>query len=269
MEWFNSALGRNITFVRPPYFKIGGFGEVPNIGYYFAFLFCIYILSFVGNTVVMTIILLDYRLRSPKYIVVFNLAFVDLLSSSTMVPKTLDIFLFNHRTISYSDCLAFMFFCFIFISMQSFNLVVLSYDRLIAILYPLHYHVKVTHKRILYLIAFFWIFSVTTTFCAVTLLTRISFCKSVVIKSYFCDHGPMVRLACNDITPSMVMSGSLPILKLGCPLVFIVATYCCIGYALSKISTFQERMKAFKTCTGHLSLVAIYFFPILVVQITF
>uniref|UniRef100_A0A3B5ANQ2 G-protein coupled receptors family 1 profile domain-containing protein n=1 Tax=Stegastes partitus TaxID=144197 RepID=A0A3B5ANQ2_9TELE len=266
MELFNSALGKNITFVRPAYFVIGGFIGVPNIGYYFVFLFFIYVLSFVGNTVVMVIIMLDYALRSPKYIVVFNLAFVDLLSSSALVPKILDIFLFDHRYISYNDCLTFMFFCFTLISMQALNLVALSYDRLIAILYPLHYQVKVTHKGMLRLIAFLWLFIITSTLTATGLITRLSFCRSVVINSYFCDHGPIFRLACNDITPSLAIGGILPIVILWFPLIFIVASYCFIGYALSKISTFRERMKSFKTCTGHLSLVAIYFFPVILVN---
>ncbi|XP_051793720.1 olfactory receptor 6B2-like [Acanthochromis polyacanthus] len=265
MELFNSALGKNITFFHPAYFIIGGFVGIPDIDYYFVFLCFIYILSFVGNTAVMTILFLDNRLRSPKYIAVFNLAFVDLLSSSALVPKVLDIFLFNHRYISYNDCLTFMFFCFTLISMQALNLVALSYDRLIAILYPLHYHVKVTHKRMLCLIAFFWLFAITSMLTAVGFLTRLSFCRSVVINSYFCDHGPMFRLACNDITPNVVIAGILPILILWFPLFFIVASYSSIGYALSKMSTVRERMKAFKTCTGHLSLVAIYFLPIVLV----
>ncbi|XP_035759989.1 olfactory receptor 19-like [Neolamprologus brichardi] len=59
----------------------------------------------------------------------------------------------------------------------------------------------------------------------------------------------------------------LDLLVLGFPLAFIVGGYCCIGYSLSKISTFRERVKAFKTCTGHLSLVAIYFLPIIFVYV--
>ncbi|XP_026038529.1 olfactory receptor 51F2-like [Astatotilapia calliptera] len=99
------------------------------------------------------------------------------------------------------------------------------------------------------------------------LLTRLSFCKSVVIQSYFCDHGPMYRLGCNDNTPNYAFAGSALVIILGFPLAFIVGSYCCIGYSLSKISTFRERVKAFKTYTGHLSLVAIYFLPFTFVYI--
>ncbi|XP_041808695.1 olfactory receptor 6C4-like [Chelmon rostratus] len=264
MEFFNSALGKNITFVRPAYFIISGFIGIPNMKPYYVFLFFIYIVSVVGNTLVMTLIVLDHNLRTPKYIAVFNLAFVDLFGSSALVPKLLDIFLFNHRSILYNDCLAFLFFCYICHSMQSLNLVALSYDRLIAIFFPLHYQVKVTNRFMLSLIASFWLLAITFTLIAVGLLTRLSFCKSVVINSYFCDHGPLYRLGCNDVTPSRVIAGLSSYLILWVPLMFILASYCGIAYSLSKISTAKERVKAFKTCTGHFSFVAVYFIPLLI-----
>ncbi|XP_039474709.1 olfactory receptor 1500-like [Oreochromis aureus] len=265
MALINSAAENNITFVRPAYFIISGFIGIPNIRYYFVFLCFIYILAVVGNTLVIIVITLDHMLRSPKYIAVFNLAFTDLLSSCALVPKVLDIFLFNHYHISYNDCLTFMFFCFTSIFMQAFNLVVLSFDRVMAIMYPLHYQMRVTHKLILSLIAFFWLLAITLILIAVGLLTRLSFCQSVIIQSYYCDHGPMYRLGCNDVTPNYIFAVLTIVLVLGVPLAFIVGSYCCIGYSLSKISTFRERVKAFKTCTGHLSLVAIYFLPVIFV----
>ncbi|XP_018546562.2 olfactory receptor 1-like [Lates calcarifer] len=264
MEFFNSALGKNITFVRPTYFIISGFIGIPNIKYYYVFLFFVYIVSVVGNTAVMAVICLDYNLRTPKYIAVFNLAFADLCSSSALVPKVLDIFLFNHRYIPYNDCLTFLFFCYTCLSMQALNLVVLSYDRLIAIIFPLHYQVKVTHRFMLSLIAFFWVLTIIAVLITVGLITRLSFCKSVVINSYFCDHGQIYRLACNNYTPNLVMAILLPLLILWLPLVFIICTYLCIGYALSKVATIQERVKALKTCTAHLSLVVIYFILLLI-----
>uniref|UniRef100_A0A3Q3JVL2 G-protein coupled receptors family 1 profile domain-containing protein n=1 Tax=Monopterus albus TaxID=43700 RepID=A0A3Q3JVL2_MONAL len=146
MELFNPALEKNTTFVHPAYFIISGFTGIPDIKYYYVFLFFVYIVSVLGNTTVMTVICLDHNLRTPKYIAVFNMAFVDLIGSSALVPKVLDIFFLDHFYIPYNDCLTFMFFCYTCLSMQSFNLVSLSYDRMIAIIFPLHYQVKVTHR---------------------------------------------------------------------------------------------------------------------------
>ncbi|XP_049448049.1 olfactory receptor 1E5-like [Epinephelus fuscoguttatus] len=264
MEFFNSALGKNITFVRPEYFIIRGFIGIPNINYYYVFLFFVYVVAVLGNTLVMIVIYLDHNLRTPKYVVVFNLAFADLFSSTALVPKVLDIFLFNHHYIPYNDCLTFLFFCYTSLSMQAFNLIALSYDRLIAIMDPLHYQAKVTNRFMLSLIASFWVFVIIAVLIAAGLLTRLSFCKSVVLNSYFCDHLQIFLLACNDYFPSYVIGMVLVCLILWLPLIFILFSYSCIGYALSKVATAQERLKAFKTCTGHLSLAAIYFLPVLI-----
>lgn len=263
MELFNSALGKNITFVHPAFFIIGGLTGIPNITLYYVFLFFVYIVSVVGNTVVMAVIYLDHNLRTPKYIAVFNLAFVDLFGNTALVPKVLDIFLFGHYYIPYNDCLTFLFFCYTCLSLQSFNLVALSYDRMVAIIFPLHYQVKVTHRFMFSLIASLWVFTIIAVLISVGLLTRLSFCKSVVINSYFCDHGQIYRLACNDHFPSYAIACLYPVIIFWLPLAFILLSYLYIGYTLVKVATLQEGLKAFKTCIGHLSLVAIYFIPLL------
>ncbi|XP_031697714.1 olfactory receptor 1082-like, partial [Anarrhichthys ocellatus] len=98
----------------------------------------------------------------------------------------------------------------------------------------------------------------------VGLLTRLSFCKSVVINSYFCDHGQIYRLACNDHFPNYIISCLYPVLIFWLPFVFILLSYLYIGCTLAKVATVQEGLKAFKTCIAHLSLVAIYFIPVLI-----
>lgn len=263
MDLFNSALGRNITFVRPSHFIIRGFIGIPNVKYYYVFLFIIFFFSVLGNMFVMLLILLDHNLQTPKYIAVFSLSFADLLHSCALVPKLLDIFLFNHNLISYNDCLTFMFFCYLCLSMEALSLVALSYDRLMAIVSPLHYQSRVTHKSMSGLIAFFWIFVIIVVLMAIGLITRLSICDSVVINSYFCDHGQLYRLGCNDTSPNRAYALVLIFLILWLPLAFIVASYIQIGVALFKISTMKERVKALKTCSAHLLLVAIYFVPIL------
>ncbi|XP_027886234.1 olfactory receptor 1-like [Xiphophorus couchianus] len=264
MDSFNPFFVKNNTFIQPAYFIISGFIGLPNMKYYYVFLFFVFIISVLGNVAVMAVICLDHNLRAPKYVAVFNLAFVDLLGSCALVPKVLDIFLLNHYYVPYNDCLAFLFFCYICLSMQALNLVALCYDRLMAIMFPLHYHVKVTHKIMFSMITFFWLFVITCVLIAIGLLTRLSFCKSVVINSYFCDHGQIYKLACNDNFSNFVISQLLPFLFLWMPLIIIFSSYICIGYTLAQVVAAQERVKALRTCTAHLSLVVIYFFPILI-----
>lgn len=236
---------------------------MPHVTYYYLFLFFIYVVSMFANILVLLVIILDHNLRSPKYVGVSNLILVDLISNSALVPKLLEVFLLKEGYISFNSCLAFFFFCFLSLSMQALNLLVLAYDRLIAITFPLHYPLMVTNRFMVSLIAALWCIVIILLLIAAGLLTRLSFCDSVVINSFFCDHGLLFKLGCNDITPSVIIGSIAANILIWVPLVFILASYCCIFYALFKISTQNERVKAFKTCTAHLSLVALFFLPLI------
>ncbi|XP_064205540.1 olfactory receptor 1F1-like [Anguilla rostrata] len=265
MSPLNSTSFLNATIERPEFFFITGLSGIPHTKYYYVFLCLVYAVSVLGNTFVMFVIYADHCLHSPKYIAVFNLAVSDLCVSTALVPPVIDTFLFKSQLISYEACLTNMFFVFWFLFMQSFTLTVMSYDRCVAICFPLRYNEIVTNKSMLVITTIFWIIAGLAIFIAVVFISRLSFCKSIVINSFFCDHGPTFRLACNDNTPSVVMSWSHPVLIFWLPLLFITGTYICIARALLKISTASERLKAMKTCTSHLILVGVYYFPVCII----
>ncbi|CAL8281185.1 unnamed protein product [Arctogadus glacialis] len=122
-----------------------GFSGTPHINYYYFFLLVLYIMSVVENSVVMALICLDQSLKTPKYIAVFNLAFVDVVGSSALVPKVIDTFWFDHK--------------------------------LVAITFPLRYQIIVSLKTMFSLIAACWIIAILVNLIAVGLLTRLSFCS--------------------------------------------------------------------------------------------
>ncbi|XP_064205547.1 olfactory receptor 51F2-like [Anguilla rostrata] len=252
----------NATIVHPAFFFISGFSNIPHTKYYYVFLCFVYALSVLGNTFVMFVIYADHCLHSPKYIAVFNLAVSDLCVSTALVPPLIDTFLFKSQLISFEACLSNMFFVFWFLFMQSFSLTVLSYDRCVAICFPLRYNEIITTKSMLVITTILWIIAGLAILIPVLFINRLSFCKSIVINSYFCDHGPTFRLACNDYTPSYMMGGIQPIVIFWLPLLFITGTYICIARALLKIATASERLKAMQTCTSHLILVSVFYLPV-------
>ncbi|XP_064205539.1 olfactory receptor 52K1-like [Anguilla rostrata] len=260
----NSIIFLNATIVHPEFFFISGFSGIPHTKYFYIFLCFVYTLSVLGNTFVMFVIYADHCLHSPKYIAVFNLAVSDLCVSTALVPPLIDTFLFKSQLISYEACLTNMFFFFAFLTMQSFTLTVMSYDRCVAICFPLRYKEIVTNKSMLVITAITWIIAGLANVIAVLFISRLSFCKSIVINSYFCDHGPTFRLACNDNTPSNVIGLSSPVLVFWLPLLFIIGTYISIARALFKIAAASERLKAMKTCTSHLILVGMFYLPVCV-----
>ncbi|XP_047235791.1 olfactory receptor 1-like [Girardinichthys multiradiatus] len=253
----------NSTRVRPVKFYLSGFYNIPHVKYYYIFLIFVYIMTVLGNGFLLSVIYLVKTLHTPRYIIVFNLALTDLCGSTALIPKLLDTFLFERRYIVYEACLSYMFFVLFFGSMQSWTLVTMAYDRLIAICFPLRYNVIVTQKSIVTILLCSWISMLMVIAVLVGLLERLSFCGSIVIQSFFCDHGPTFRLACNDTFLNHVMANVTFTLVICIPLVLIGTTYVCISIALSRTASREERLKAMRTCTSHLILVALFFIPYL------
>uniref|UniRef100_A0A3Q3PZV0 G-protein coupled receptors family 1 profile domain-containing protein n=1 Tax=Monopterus albus TaxID=43700 RepID=A0A3Q3PZV0_MONAL len=253
-----SATMSNATFVRPAKFYLSGFTNVPHVKYFYIFPCFVYIMTVLGNGLLLLVIYLDKTLHTPKYMTVFNLALTDLCGSTALRPKVLDTFLFDNRYIVYEACLTNMFFVW---CLQSWTLVVMAYDRFIAICFPLRYHSIVTKPAIVAMLLFVWFFLLSLITCMVGLIDRLSFCGSVVIQSFYCDHGPTFRLACNDTSVNYKMGVFIFTVMLCFPPALIALTYICIAIALSRIASGKERVKAFKTCTSHLILVAIFFLP--------
>ncbi|XP_037403505.1 olfactory receptor 1-like isoform X2 [Pygocentrus nattereri] len=261
----NSA---NTTFIRPSAFYISGLSNMPHAKYYYMFLCFVYAVTVVGNSFIMGTIYLARTLHTAKYIAVFNLALSDVFGSSASIPKYADMFLREDQYIPYEDCLASMFFVFFFMTMQSYTLLALAFDRVIAICFPLRYHAIVTKTTMTLIIGVIWLVSVSIVAARVALTTRLSFCRSTTVNSYFCDHGPMFRLACNDNSPNYMMAYVNVAIVLCLPLMLIAISYICIGFALCKISHGADRIKAMKTCTSHIILVAMFYLPITSVYIT-
>ncbi|XP_056323178.1 odorant receptor 109-4 [Danio aesculapii] len=257
----------NETFVRPATFFLSGLSNVPHAKYYYVFLSLVYVVTVLGNSFIMCIIYLSRRLHTAKYVVVFHLAFSDMCGSTTVIPNIIDTFLFDHQEISYEACLANTFFTYHFMNLQSLTLLVMAYDRLVAICFPLRYHGIVTNPAMFSILGLMWIFSVTHFSVFVGLLNRLSFCKSNVIDSYFCDYSLINRLACNDNSMNSMMVKINFGLLICMPLILIFVSYFCISVALFKIAHGADRAKAIKTCTSHLMLVAIFFIPFLSNQI--
>ncbi|XP_067348270.1 olfactory receptor 1J1-like [Channa argus] len=252
----------NTTFVRPAEFYLYGFINIPHVQYFYVFLCFVYIMTVVGNSFLLAVIYLVNSLHTPKYMIVFSLALTDLCGSTALIPKVLDTFLFDRRYIVYEACLSYMFFVWFFAGLQSWTLVTMSFDRFIAICFPLRYHSIVTKPAITAILLSEWVVLLILIACMAGLLDQLSFCASLVIQSFFCDHGAIYRLACNDFSPNYKIAYAALITLIFIPFILIALTYVCIAVALSRIASSVERVKALKTCTSHLILVAIFFLPL-------
>uniref|UniRef100_A0A3Q3MTW9 G-protein coupled receptors family 1 profile domain-containing protein n=1 Tax=Mastacembelus armatus TaxID=205130 RepID=A0A3Q3MTW9_9TELE len=259
----------NVTFVRPAKFYFSGYSNIPHITYFLIFMCFVYIVTVVGNVFLMSVIYLVRTLHTPKYMIVFNLALADLCGSSASIPKVVDALLFDRSDIVYEDCLSYMFFIYFFAEVQSWTLVIMAYDRFIAICFPLRYHSIVTKPAIAAMLLLVWVVLLSITASMVGLLDRHSFCGSLVIQNFICGMGLILGLACGDTSLVSNIAFVSFVLNLCLPPILIILTYVCIAIALSRVASRKERLKAAKTCTSHLILVTVYFIPLLYINIAY
>ncbi|XP_035290649.1 olfactory receptor 52B2-like [Anguilla anguilla] len=257
----------NDSVMRPAGFYIVGFTFLKFTHLYFIFLTVVYIVTVLFNSFILSIILIDHRLHTPKYIAVANLAIVDLVLSTTIIPSMIKMFLAKDNFISYNACLIQMFFYYCFVSLESFSLSVLAYDRLIAICFPLRQSSINTIPVMISILVTVWSFCVSVVVFSVTIMTRLSFCNAVNVQSYFCDYTPVYRLSCNDNRLQWAAASSLSLLIVFVPLSLTSVSYGCILAAVFRMKTVESRYKALATCTEHLVLVAIFYVPLVTVFI--
>uniref|UniRef100_W5MYB7 Olfactory receptor 6N1-like n=1 Tax=Lepisosteus oculatus TaxID=7918 RepID=W5MYB7_LEPOC len=246
-------------------FLISGFQNLQHSDYYFIFLAFIYLATLIANIILMSVIWLSECLHTPKYMAVFNLSVVDLSISTALIPKCIHQFLFDSRLVLYETCLAQLFFVHSFYALESLSLVVMSYERLVSICFPLRSSTISTNTRMFIIIVFCWVLTFSYFIVVLMFIARLSFCRPVpLIKSYFCDHGPVFKEACSSYSANWTIASVYTVTFIFLPFALIIISYVCIIVALSRIASAQGRWKAFKTCTAHLALVVIFFIPVLV-----
>ncbi|XP_061105594.1 olfactory receptor 6N1-like [Conger conger] len=262
-----TTLITNDSTIRPVGFYVVGFSYLKFTDLYFIFLAVVYIVTILSNSFILSIIWIEQRLHTPKYIAVANLAIVDLVLSTTLIPAMIKAFLAKDNFISYNACLTQMFFYYCFASLESFSLTVLAYDRLIAICFPLRHSSINTITVMFSILVSVWAFCVSVIVFAVIIMTRLSFCNSVNVQSYFCDYTPVYRIACNDSRLQWATASTLGILIVFGPLSLTGMSYVCILTAVFRMKNVDSRYKALATCTEHLVLVAIFYVPLMTVFI--
>ncbi|XP_029106716.1 olfactory receptor 2AT4-like [Scleropages formosus] len=255
----------NATFSRPVGFFIMGLQSLPDSKYYFIFLAFVYIGTLLGNIFLIMVIWQSEALHTPKYMVVFSLSIVDVSHITALIPKCVSQFLFDSRFVTYDLCLTQMFFVHFFYITESYSLVIMAFERLVSICFPLQSSTIITNTRMFGIIVFSWVLAFAILVAALVLITHLSFCKPVpTVMSYFCDHGPIFQIACSDNSPNWKITVFFLFAVIYVPLGFILMSYVFIILAVSRITSLDGRWKTFKTCSVHLILVAIFFTPFLV-----
>ncbi|XP_005087068.1 olfactory receptor 1509 [Mesocricetus auratus] len=219
-----------------------------------------YVLTLLGNVIIVVTIVFSPRLHTPMYFFLSNLSFIDICHSSVTVPKMLEGLLSERKTISFDSCIAQLFFLHLFACAEIFLLTVMAYDRYVAICIPLHYPSVMSLRVCVQLVLALWVGGAVHSLVQTFLTIRLPYCGPNIIDSYFCDVPPVIKLACTDthLTGILIVSNSGTI-SLTCFLA-LITSYTVILLSLQKQSA-EGRRKALSTCSSHFMVVALFFGP--------
>ena len=139
-------------------FILLGFSNFPELqGQLFGIFLVIYLVTLVGNAVIILIISLEQSLHVPMYLFLQSLSVVDLSISAVVMPEMLVVLSTEEMRISVSGCFAQMYFILLFGVTECFLLGAMAYDRFAAICHPLSYPVLMNQRVFVKLVGSSWV----------------------------------------------------------------------------------------------------------------
>nr|XP_009927054.1 PREDICTED: olfactory receptor 10A7-like [Haliaeetus albicilla] len=141
----------------------------------------IYLVTVLGNLLIVTLIWLDAHLHSPMYFFLGHLSFLDICYSSVTLPKILGDSLSPQKTISFVGCITQIYFFLCFGGSECILLAAMAYDRYLAICQPLRYPALMSKKMCHCLVAISWLSGSFSSLIQAFLTACLPFCGSNMI----------------------------------------------------------------------------------------
>ncbi|XP_010022913.1 PREDICTED: olfactory receptor 2AT4 [Nestor notabilis] len=230
-----------------------------------------YLLILAGNAVIITVVVVDHTLRKPMYFFLINLSVLDMLFTTTTIPKMLLMFLANAKTISFQGCFLQMYSFHSLTVTEALLLMVMAYDRYEAICNPLCYPAKMTRRMNIQLAASAWITALLIPVPVIMQTSQLAYGHTPRVHHCFCDHLAVVQAACSDFSADFqtFLGFSIAMTVSVVPLLLVTISYIHIILSVLKINSKVGRMKAFSTCTSHLLVVGTYYSSITVAYVSY
>ncbi|CAD7671833.1 unnamed protein product [Nyctereutes procyonoides] len=184
-----------------------------------------YLFAILGNCTILFVIKTEPSLHEPMYY------FLSMLAMSDMGL----IFLFNAPEISANACFAQEFFIHGFTAVESSVLLIMSFDRFLAIHSPLRYSSILTPVRVAKIGIVLSLKSVLLVLPFPFTLRSLKYCSKSQLSHSYCLHQDVMKLACSDNRIDTVLG----------------------------IASLNEQLKALNTCASHICAVIIFYLPII------
>ncbi|XP_002931247.3 LOW QUALITY PROTEIN: olfactory receptor 4K3 [Ailuropoda melanoleuca] len=220
----------------------------------------LYLLTVVGNVLVVLLFITDPHLHSPMYFLLANLSFVDFCLSSVTTPKLTTDFLKDNKTISFGGCMTQILCVHFFGGGEMVLLVTMAYDHYVAICKPLHYSSIMDRQKCIWLVLISWVFGFAHAMSQQAMIFDLPFCGHRRVDSFFCDIPLVIKLACMEThILGMWINGDSGVLATTC-FILLLISYIYILVTV-RLHSKDGASKALSTCTSHITMVLLFFGP--------
>ncbi|XP_015452299.1 LOW QUALITY PROTEIN: olfactory receptor 4A5-like [Pteropus alecto] len=227
----------------------------------FVIFLLIYIVTVLGNLFIAVTVFASPFLDSPMYLFLASLSLMDVVYSTTISLKLIIDLLLAKKTISFSACMGQLFLDHFFGCAELFLLMVMAYDRYVAICKPL-YSLTVMNRQVCFLfLVVSWVGGLVHSVVQIFIVYSLPICGPKVIDHFACDMYPLLELTCTDtyfVGFTVVVNSGLI-----CMVVIFVLLLISYGVILNSLKSHSQegRRKALSTCCSHVTVVFLFFVP--------
>uniref|UniRef100_A0A452HDC9 Olfactory receptor n=1 Tax=Gopherus agassizii TaxID=38772 RepID=A0A452HDC9_9SAUR len=238
----------NANETAPTEFIIVGFSSLQQLQFFLFGVFLVtYLCTLVGNISIIIIVCMDAQLCTPMYFFLGNLSFLDLCYTTTNVPQMLVQLLVDRKRISYAGCITQLYFFLAFVGTECILLVVMAYDRYVAICNPLHYLVIMRKSLCFQLAGAAWASGFLSSAVHTFFTFQLPFCGANHINYFFCNIPPLLKLSCVDSSLNEIILLAVGVFIGWIPFLCIVLSYFYIISTILKIHSTEGRLKTFSS----------------------
>uniref|UniRef100_A0A8D0BDU1 G-protein coupled receptors family 1 profile domain-containing protein n=1 Tax=Salvator merianae TaxID=96440 RepID=A0A8D0BDU1_SALMN len=250
------------------FFVLIGFPYPSDLrGLLFVFFMLIYLLTLLGNLLILLVVVASPQLHKPMYWFLCHLSFLDMTVSTVIVPKVIAGFLDGGGILSFEGCVCQLFLFHFLGCTECFLYTLMAYDRFLAICRPLHYGTLMSHSTCVLLAMGTWIGGCLHSTLETALVFRLPFGSRNQINYIFCDIPAVLKLVCADTALNeRITMVDVGFVATTC-FFLILTSYMYIVSTILKIRSAKGRRRAFSTCTAHITVVVTYYVPLVFIYL--